>query len=112
MAHRPFNEFLANLRFGETHDELSAALNALVERCVATGKAGTLTFTVTLKPTKGSAIEVIDDVKAKAPTFSRGATLMFPTPENNLARTDPRQGTLEGVRLVEEDNTIRRPNVA
>lgn len=112
MPARPFNEFLANLRFGEAHDELSEKLNQLVEQCVKTDKAGTLTFTVTLRPTKGGAVEVTDDVKIKSPELPHGATLMFPTPENNLQRTDPRQGTLEGVRVVGDDGEIRRPNVA
>jgi hypothetical protein len=102
MSVRPFTDTLTNLRFGRLHDELSDALNALVAACVETQKVGTLTVTLKLKPSKGGAIEILDEVKVKTPEFERGSSLMFPTPENNLVRSDPRQQELEGLRTVEQ----------
>jgi uncharacterized protein YabE (DUF348 family) len=104
MPVRPFTDFLREQRAGETEEELARALNELVESVQQTGKAGTLTYTIKVAPvskeTSGQFI-VHDDVKLKAPKLSRGATLFFGTPENNLVRTDPRQTALPLMRQVD-----------
>lgn len=111
MAIRPFIDTLTALRYGELHDELSEKLNELVAACADTGKAGTLTLTLKLKPSKGAALEISDEVKVKVPKLEHGSTLMFPTPEGNLQREDPRQLKLEGLLEVKrEDGELR--NVA
>jgi hypothetical protein len=100
MPTRPFIDTLTALRYGELHDELSEKLNELVTACSETGKAGALTLTLKLKPSKGGAMEISDEVKSKVPKLEHGSTLMFPTPEGNLQREDPRQLKLEGLREV------------
>lgn len=100
MAVRPFTDTLSALRYGELLDELSDQLNELVTACNETGKAGSLTLTLKLKPSRGGAIEINDAVTAKVPKLERGSTLMFPTPEGNLQREDPRQMKIEGLREV------------
>lgn len=62
MAIRPFIDTLTALRYGELHDELSEKLNELVAACADTGKAGTLTLTLKLKPSKGAALEISDEL--------------------------------------------------
>lgn len=104
MPARPFTDLLTALRFGELHEELTDKLNELVTTCTDTGKAGTLTLTLKLKPSKGGAIEISDDVKTKLPSFEHASTLMFPTPEGNLQREDPRQLKLEGLREVPRES--------
>lgn len=101
MGIRPFTDTLNTLRFGTLNDDLSDALHELIEKCANTGKAGTLTLQLTLKPGKGGQIEVIDDLKVKLPKEEKGTTLMFATPEGNLTREDPRQLKLEGLRSVD-----------
>lgn len=93
---RPFMDFLREHRNGQTHDELSDALQALVAEVTDLGKSGTITLTVTIKPIgKSDGLEVAADVKSKPPKGSPGVSIFFPTPENNLVRQDPRQQTME-----------------
>ena len=100
MGIRPFADTLATIRYGELANDLSEQLNQLVTACVDTGKKGTLTLTLTLRPGKAGQLEIVDDVKAKFPPAERGTTLMFATPEGNLQREDPRQMSLAGIREV------------
>ena len=100
MGIRPFSDTLAQLRFGELSDELSDQLNALTTACSETGKAGTLTLSIKIKPGKAGQMEIEDDVKVKMPQLPRGSTLMFATPEGNLQRENPKQMSLEGLREV------------
>lgn len=100
MPARPFLDTLIALRFGKLHDELTEALNELTNACTETGKGGTLTLSIKLKPGRAGQVEILDDVKTKLPSFERGSTLMFSTPDGNLQRDDPRQQKLE-LRSVE-----------
>lgn len=102
-----FNSTINALRFGELHDELDKALATVVDACSDTGKAGTLTLTIKLKPGKGGQIEVIDDVKMKVPVHERGTTLMFSTPEGELQREDPRQMRIDDVRTIDSTLPVR-----
>lgn len=98
---RTFAQTIDSLRFGTLSDELTDKLRELVNQCATTGRAGTITLTLALKPGKGGQIEVFDEVKLKLPKEEKGSSLMFATPENNLQREDPRQMQLEGLRSVE-----------
>lgn len=102
MSARPFTDTLTALRRGELVDELADALNELTTACTDTGKVGTLTMTIKLKPGNAGQIEVVDEVKLKLPAPTKGSTLMFATPEGNLQRTDPRQMSIEGLRQVDK----------
>lgn len=106
---RPFTDTLNALRFGTLNDDLTKALNELVEKCAATGKVGDLKLTIKLKPGKGGQIEVFDDIKLNAPKEERGSSIMFATPEGNLQREDPRQLQIEGLRSVDmETGELKR----
>jgi len=100
MAARPFSLVLAAIRYGGLHDELTDQLAALVKACNDTGRKGSLTLTLSLKPGKAGQIELADDIKVKIPAHEKGQTLLFATPEGNLQREDPRQMSLEGLREV------------
>lgn len=114
MAIRPFTDLLVTLRYGELLEELSQALNDLTNACAETGSKGALTLTLKLRPSKGGAIEISDEVKVKKPSFERGSTLMFPTPEGNLQREDPRQLQINGLREIpaREDDELREVSQA
>jgi hypothetical protein len=104
-----FADFLAHSApfLGE---EATEALNDLVHATTETGKAGSLTLTIKMKPIGGKAgqMELETDVKAKLPTPTRGKTILFTTPDNNLSRQDPRQQTLDGVRDVSQESTAQQ----
>lgn len=103
MEHRTFTQTIDALRFGTLADELSDKLRDLVATCATTGRNGTITLTLALKPGKGGQIEVFDEIKLKLPKEEKGSSLMFATPENNLQREDPRQLSLDGLRTVDKD---------
>lgn len=107
---KPFNDTIVSLRYGTLHDELTDALNKLTDDVTRTGKVGALTLSIKLKPTNNSGqIEVIDDLKVTSPKETKGTTIMFATPENNLQREDPRQLAIEGLRSVDmETGELRR----
>lgn len=88
---------LAQLRGGKTQEELSQELNQLVQECRTTGKKGSLTLTITVRPDKGDNGQYFlkPEIKVKAPQFETGDTLFWGTPEGNLQRTDPAQGDLD-----------------
>ena len=97
MNTRPFMDFLREHRSGLTHDELSEKLQELVAGVTTEGKAGTLTFTISIKPAgrDSGTLEVGCDVRTKLPKSPPGVSIFFATPENNLMRSDPRQQAME-----------------
>lgn len=107
---KPFNDTITSLRYGTLHDDLTDALNKLTDDVTRTGKVGALTLSIKLKPTNNSGqIEVIDDIKVTTPKETKGTTIMFATPDNNLQREDPRQQSIEGLRSVDmETGELRR----
>lgn len=104
-----FTDFLAN-SVPFLGEEATEALNDLVHATTETGKAGSLTLTIKMKPIGGKAgqMELETDVKAKLPAPTKGKTILFTTPDNNLQRSDPRQQTLEGVRDVNQESTAQQ----
>lgn len=96
MSNRSIVDFLREHRHGATHDELSDKLRDLVAAVNDTGKGGTLTFAIHIKPSeRGGALIVTDDVKLSAPKPERSSSIFYASPENHLVRVDPRQQTLE-----------------
>lgn len=102
---RTFSATVDALRFGELGTELTTKLRDLTKRCEDTGRAGSITLTLKLKPGNGGQIEVVDDVKVTQPKEEKGTTLMFATTEGFLQRNDPRQQEIEGLRQVPADST-------
>lgn len=96
---RLFAEFLAARP--ETHLELSADLADLARAVLDTGKAGSITYTVTIKAMRGSDNQVLvsDSIKKKLPEHDRADSVMF-SDECGLTRHDPRQLAIEGLREV------------
>ena len=101
---KPFTDFLKQVDFGNVEQEATDALQDIVHASTQTGKAGELTLKIKIKPigTTGQ-VELEADVKAKVPQPTRGKTLMFATPDNNLQRENPRQTTLEGLRTADQE---------
>jgi hypothetical protein len=85
-----FASFLASTR-PKTNTELSDEMRRLVGAVKDTGKAGSLTLTITLKPVDGSTdvLGVHDQIKVKMPEHTRLGSLAYPDRDNNLSRSDP-----------------------
>ncbi len=97
MSARPITDMLRDHRNGVTLDEMSDALQDLVEAVTEEGKGGKLTVTISVKPMgrDSGALEVACDIKSAPPKKTLGTSVFFASPENNLVRQDPRQQTLE-----------------
>lgn len=92
---KPFAAWLQEQRQGGLHGEVSDALAELVSKVAEHGKAGTLTLTVKVSPSKvDGAVEVDDKLALKAPEPEKSAALFFADSRGNLSRQDPRQPEL------------------
>lgn len=85
-----FAAILATIR-PKTVAELSDALRELVGKVRDTGKGGSLTLTIEVKPLDGDSnvLTVNDQIRVKAPEHSRKGSLAFPDAHGNLSRSDP-----------------------
>jgi hypothetical protein len=93
---RLFADVLRDMRGGQSHDELSEALHALVRQCCETGRAGEITYTIAIKPTKSAeAVEITDKIGMKEPRNERGSSLFFVSAGFDLTRNNPRQEKLD-----------------
>lgn len=105
---RPFASFLREQSGGQLHDELSSKLHELIEAIRETGKAGSISLKIDIKPiagTDGRTLTVTDTVAAKLPKTERPKSIFFATDDGNLSRTDPRQPVITGLREVEPTTT-------
>ena len=100
---RTFIDAIRVLRYGALSDELTKELQRVVLACADTGRKGTLTLRLSIKPGKAGQLEIADAVSVKLPEPDRAVSLLFATPDGNLQREDPRQLSLEGVRVVSRD---------
>lgn len=91
-----FLVFLAGVNKGRTVKELGEQLQALVEAIENTGKGGTLTLKIGVKPAgkNGDALIVTDEVLLKTPKLNRPESIFFPDPDHNLVRSNPNQPTM------------------
>jgi hypothetical protein len=108
---RTFCDAVDSLRFGALGTELTDELIALTNKCQETGRAGSITLTIKIKPGKGGQLEIEDDIKTKLPKPERGSTMMFATIEGHLSRADPRQAELPGIRMVDVGHDGKVHNV-
>ena len=99
---RSFVDTLREVRAGLAIEELDASLQQLVQDVQRTNKGGSLKLMAEIKPMKGSteAVVVKATVTSKAPQFTDGGTVLFPTPEGNLTRSHHKQPELPGITLA------------
>lgn len=99
---RPFADWLREQSGGDTHEELGESLHDLIARVRDTGKGGTLTLTVSVKPLKDdlNVLIVTDEIKLKLPEHDRKGSMFYADDNNNLTRSDPRQLSFESLREV------------
>ncbi|WP_405676854.1 hypothetical protein OG292_19645 [Streptomyces sp. NBC_01511] len=101
---RPFAAFLQEQAGGQLHDELSEKLHGLIEAIKDTGKGGSISLKIDIKPipnTDGRTLTVTDSVAAKLPRTERPKSIFFATDDGNLSRSDPRQPVITGLRELD-----------
>lgn len=93
---RPFDAFLREQRRGGVIFDAGVALQELVTAVEATGKAGSLTLKLSLKPDSkyGTAVEVKDEITVKVPVADKPSSLFYMDGSHNLVRHDPAQQTI------------------
>lgn len=93
---RPFATFLLETNKGRSHAELSAGLQELVAEVIRTGKPGSISYKVTVKPQPGNEqmVIVLDEIVRKVPRGERASSVFFVTDDNELVRNDPRQSSI------------------
>lgn len=97
---RPFAATLQELDKGRVHTELSEKLHELIAAAKDTGKAGKITFTVTVTPDpKTDMLRFGTTVAAKLPAAQRAESLFFVDKHGNPTRQDPHQ-----IALLEANN--------
>ncbi|WP_028451880.1 hypothetical protein [Chitinilyticum aquatile] len=106
MSVRPFLDTIRDVRRGEILNDCEDELLKVIKAVEETGKAGTFTLQLTIKPANkaGGVMTVQDKVTSKLPQLPAGETLMFVTPEFNLQAQDPRQKELN-LKAVENGTT-------
>lgn len=96
MSARPITDTLRHIGGGVFIDIASDKLAELVSAVCASGKAGRLDLTITVKPaTRGGAMHVTGKLKMTKPAEEAMEALLFATPEGNLLADDPRQSKLD-----------------
>lgn len=104
---RPFADWLREQSGGSTHEELGDGLHDLIARVRDTGKAGSITLTVKVKPLKENdrMFVVSDEIKLNLPEHDRKASMFYTDAEGNLVRNDPDQMEFESLREVAPPTT-------
>lgn len=101
---RPFSDTLRELRNGEALLDLAEQLQQVVNAVTDSGKTGSLTLTIEVKPFEkhSGALVLRDSIKTKLPKIETRGTVLFSTPDGNLTRNNPRQDDLPGITLAND----------
>ena len=101
---RPFAAFLQEQRGGEAHAEASELLQEVIRAATATGKVGTLTLKIKIKPSKagGRTVTVTDAITTTVPQFDREVAVFYVDDDGNLHRNDPAQQKLPLAAVAKE----------
>lgn len=91
------SEILASIRPG-ADVELGEEMSKLIDAVKATGKAGSLTYAISVKLADGTGTAVVigDKITAKRPEKDRATSIAFIGDGNRLSRNDPNSMPLWG----------------
>lgn len=85
---KPFADWLAIQRKGTLASELAEGMADLNRAVLETGKPGTITLTIKVKPTGDEvSVTVSDEVKVKLPEHDRGQSIFFVDEDGNPHRS-------------------------
>lgn len=90
---RLITDVLRDIRRGRPVEEATAALADVVRAVDETGKAGSVTITLHVKPAKHGGPEktLLCEVKSKKPIADIAPAIFFSDDDGDLHRVDPRQ---------------------
>ncbi|MNX99809.1 hypothetical protein D3C86_1322760 [compost metagenome] len=90
---KPITDILRDIRKGMVAEAAGEELAQVVRAVTATGKPGSLTIKLTVKPQKGDSEQVVISSKLSAttPTADMPEAIFFADMEGDLHRNDPRQ---------------------
>lgn len=100
----PFTQFLQQQRKGLLHEEITDALADIVAAVMSTGKDGSLTITLKVKPFGEDGITIQDKWTPKIPTPPAKPSVFFADEHGTFSRNRLNQPELPGVRAVIERN--------
>src|SRR6185312_14852761 len=90
-----FLAMMQNHRRGGALSDLAEAMREVTEAVTLTGKAGSFSLKVKVRPaSKGGALVVEDEVKTTLPKTEAEGSIFFADEQSNLLREDPNQKTL------------------
>lgn len=100
---KPIHENLKSVRIEDDEtgdlipvlDYAGQKFSGLVKAVSDTGKAGSITLKVTVRPSTAGAMAVKPEVRVTMPKGLPAEALLWPTPDGNLLAEDPRQEKLE-----------------
>lgn len=100
---KPIHENLKSVRIEDDDtgdllpvlDYAGQKFSHLVNAVADTGKAGSITLKVTVRPSTAGAMAVKPEVRVTLPKGMPAEALLWPTPDGNLVAEDPRQEKLE-----------------
>jgi hypothetical protein len=108
MMSKPINENIRSIMIENDHGDHIPVLDhagdefcKLVNAVVSTGKAGSLSMKIDIKPSTAGALAAKAIVTAKVPVGMPPEALLWPTPEGNLVSEDPNQTKLD-LRVIDE----------
>lgn len=87
-------DVLGQIDGGAFYHDLNEQFAALVLACAEHGKSGEMTLKLKIKPNGPNSIALVEDVKFKIPTPTRGVSMFFFATDGSLMREDPRQAKL------------------
>lgn len=93
---RSFGDQLAEINSGAVADQAAIQLADLVQQVMKTGRKGSVTVTVSVRPYKGNSktVEVAATTTIKRPEGDPHAGVFFTDPDGHLFRHDPSAPTL------------------
>lgn len=90
---KPITDTLRDIRKGMVAEAAGEELATVVRAVTATGKPGSLTIKLTVKPQKGDSEQVVisSKISASAPAADMPEAIFFADVDGDLHRNDPRQ---------------------
>lgn len=109
---RLFTDILGMIRNGRANDKATRDINDVIRAVIATGKVGTLTVEVKIKPGKEEGeVSLIAKVTAKRPEADIPEATFFINAEGDLQRDDPRQKSMPFLRDTDDERTAHAANL-
>lgn len=100
---RPITDVLRDIRGGKVVNHASELLNELVLAVHETGKPGTFTLKLTVRPDKTgeNQLSIAPTIDIKAPRPDMPESIFFFDSAGNLTRTDPNQTEMQLSRVAD-----------